>query len=91
MGYDYYSANSKEEFDKIAPILSKDSDKPMFLEVFTNMENDADEQKNLYKMNALTFSANEGGASGFKKMVKNSLSEEQKDKIKEVIKKFKKK
>lgn len=39
--FDYYSANNMEDFDNITDILSTPSEKPIFVEVFLNMEEDA--------------------------------------------------
>ena len=39
--FEYYSVSSKEEFDRVSVILGKESDKPIFVEVFLNMETDA--------------------------------------------------
>lgn len=39
--FDYYSVHSKEEFDRVSDILGKESDNPIFVEVFLDMEADA--------------------------------------------------
>lgn len=41
LGYDYYSATTKEEVDNIIPTLAEESDRPIFVEIFTDMEEDA--------------------------------------------------
>lgn len=41
LGYQYYSVQSKQDFEKIVDILAEKSDKPIFVEVFMDMEKDA--------------------------------------------------
>ena len=53
LGYRYYSASSKDEFDKVIPNFAMDSDKPIFLEVFTDMEEDAKKTKKMYADNSI--------------------------------------
>ena len=55
LGYDYYSASSKEEIDSIIPEFAKPSDKPMFLEVFTDMEKDAKLTNEFFHNNRIKF------------------------------------
>lgn len=55
LGYDYHSASSKEELDSIIPEFAKPSDKPMFLEVFTDMEKDAKLTNEFFHHNRIKF------------------------------------
>lgn len=41
LSFDYYPVHSKDEFDHVSAILGKESDKPIFVEVFLDMEADA--------------------------------------------------
>lgn len=50
LGYQYYTARNKEELDHILPKFAEVSDTPMFLEVFTDMENDAALTNSFYDM-----------------------------------------
>jgi len=52
LGFKYYSASSKEELDQNITFLSKESDIPIFLEVFTDKEEDAQLTKSIYSLNA---------------------------------------
>ena len=52
---DYFSASSKEEIDSIIPEFAKPSDKPMFLEVFTDMEKDAKLTNEFFHNNRIKF------------------------------------
>lgn len=45
LGFTYFSANSKESFDKILPDFLHCKDNPAIFEVFTDMESDAAETK----------------------------------------------
>lgn len=51
LGFCYYSIHNKEEADKIIPLLSQMSDKPIFVEVFGDMEEDAELSKQFYSSN----------------------------------------
>lgn len=50
LGYEYYSADTKEDLCRILDIFSKPSEKPLFLEVFTKMEEDAEKTNEFYDM-----------------------------------------
>lgn len=80
LGYDYYSASSKEEFNNIIHKFGKKSDKPMFLEIFTQMEEDAVLTKQYYKENEE--SSTQGRLKG---VVKSIIPERQINKIKKII------
>lgn len=52
LGYDYYCASTREEFDAVIGKFGEKSDAPMFLEVLTDMENDAAITREFYASNA---------------------------------------
>lgn len=41
LGFDYYEAHNAEEFDQVIEKFAQESSKPMFIECFTNMHDDA--------------------------------------------------
>lgn len=43
LGFEYFSSNNKEEFEKVAPVFTKGdlTEKPLFWEIFTNGDDDA--------------------------------------------------
>ena len=49
VGFSYRSARSKEEVDAGLEALSKPSEAPLFLEVFTDMRDDAEVLREAYK------------------------------------------
>ena len=51
LGYDYYSASTAEELDAVIGKFGEKSDRPMFLEILTEMEDDAQITKDFYKDN----------------------------------------
>lgn len=53
LGYDYSYASNKEEFDEAIKRFCQKSDVPMFLEVFTDLEGDAETIRKFYKDNAV--------------------------------------
>lgn len=81
LGYDYYSASSKEELDDVIEKFGKKSDKPMFLEVITEMEDDANITRNFYKSNI-----EERNSTKAKKMIRSIISEKKIEKVKKIIK-----
>lgn len=89
IGYEYYSAKTKEEVDEALEKAAQDSDKPIFIEVFTDMEQDAIKTHELYNKNKYIFGKNMGGIQGIKEIVAAKISREQKKKIKNIIKKLK--
>lgn len=48
LGYDYYSVNSCSDFEQVETILGKKSDKPIFVEVFLDMEKDSEYLRSKY-------------------------------------------
>ncbi len=81
LGYEYYYASTKEEFDSIISKFGKKSDAPMFLEVFTNMEKDADTIKEFYKDNAA-----DTKTTLAKKAARTLLNGKSIDKVKKILK-----
>lgn len=82
LGYEYYSAKNKVEIDRVIDKFSKPSDKPMFLEVFTEMEDDAHKTNALYYGNFKNFAGKDKPVVKVKKVVKAILSKKQVYKIK---------
>lgn len=48
LGYEYYAVNSISEFEQLEAVLANKSDKPIFVEVFLDMENDSKYLRNKY-------------------------------------------
>ncbi|MCQ2514311.1 MAG: 2-succinyl-5-enolpyruvyl-6-hydroxy-3-cyclohexene-1-carboxylic-acid synthase [Ruminococcus sp.] len=55
LGYDYHAVRSKEDLQKVLPAFAKKSDKPMFIEVFTDMKKDAELTESFYQQNREQF------------------------------------
>ncbi len=72
LGYKYYAVKSKEEFEKVLPEFISSSKKPIFIEVFTNMEEDASNTKKNYDKNQP-----ENLKKKLKKVAKNLLNDKQ--------------
>lgn len=89
LGYDYYSVKNEEELDFVINLMKEDSNNPIFVEVFTDMEDDAKKINKIYKDNTYNFSINYGGLTGLKNAVISKLSKEQEKKIKKIVKKIK--
>ena len=70
-GFEYLSATNKNEFDKaLKKFVNKDSEKPIFLEVFTKKEADARIQHEFYDYNIATKSKVK---SEMKNIIKNII------------------
>lgn len=85
--YDCYVVTSKKEFEDVLPILTSKSDRPIFVEVVTDMESDADVVKAFYKNVRRCVG---GTKSALIDSVKSELSDEQKQKVKSFFSRFKK-
>lgn len=48
LGYEYYAVNSISDFEQLEAVLANKSDKPIFVEVFLDMENDSKYLRNKY-------------------------------------------
>ncbi len=81
LGYDYYYAQTKEELDEAIKKFGEKSDRPMFLEVFTDMENDSDTIHKFYNENMQKTST-----SLAKKAARVLLNGKSISKIKKIIK-----
>lgn len=88
LDYDYYIATSMEEFDNVIEKFGKPSEKPMFLEVITDMEEDADKTNAFYDKYR---NSNKTLSSSIKESVSNHMSEKNVDKIKKILKILKEK
>ncbi|SDA11353.1 2-succinyl-5-enolpyruvyl-6-hydroxy-3-cyclohexene-1-carboxylate synthase [Ruminococcus sp. YE71] len=53
LGYEYYYASDKDSFDSVINKFGVKSEKPLFLEVITDMESDAKITKKFYSDNAI--------------------------------------
>ena len=82
LGYDYYSATNISEFEEIIELFGKQSEKPMFLEVFTNMEEDANLTNIFYDEYR---KPNVGYTKKIKKVISGIFPQKQKDKVKKII------
>lgn len=82
LGYEYYSAASKEEFDAVIEKFGKPSDKPLFLEVFTDMEEDADRTNSMYDVYRV---ANESSMNKIKKKLQGVLPKRKMEKVKKIL------
>ena len=85
LGFDYYSAESKEELDTVLPKFVASSTKPMFLEVFTDAEGDAKITREIYSSNKLV---NQNLVDTVKIKLAQRLPESQKAKIRKFLKSF---
>lgn len=75
-GFLYLSAHNKAEFDEALPLfISKDSDKPIFLEVFTHKDEDARMQHEFYDAIVKQYEAT-GTKAAAKKLVKTILGDD---------------
>lgn len=81
LGYDYYCASTKEEFDAAIEKFGQPSEVPMFLEVLTDMEQDAEIVSGFYGNHTV-----QTASSLAKKVARSLLSGNQVAKIKKIIK-----
>lgn len=82
LGYDYYCAENKEELDSVIAKFGEKSDRPMFLEVITDMEEDAMITHEFYDANAA-----QDAKAKVKATIKRVLSPNTVEQIKKVMKK----
>lgn len=83
LGYEYYYADCKQDFDNAIVKFGKRTDRPLFLEVITDMEEDARITHEFYNSNAVQTTK-----SQIKSMVKKVLSENTISQIRKIIKKI---
>lgn len=88
LNYDYYFASTPEELDVALEKFDKPSDKPIFLEILTNMEEDAHKTRSFYDRYRNQGSTNKKGMS---QAIKAMLSEKQVSKVKRIMKILKEK
>ena len=79
LGYEYYSASTKDEFDDAIVKFGKKSNKQLFMEVFTKMDEDAELTRKMYKDNY------QGPNKSIKNALKAVLSDKQIRKVKRII------
>lgn len=84
LGYDYYCVSDKKSFDAIIDHFGEKSDKPMFMEIITDMEEDASITKDFYKMNAV-----ESKSTRIKSIIKKIVSDEMIEKARTIIRSVK--
>jgi 2-succinyl-5-enolpyruvyl-6-hydroxy-3-cyclohexene-1-carboxylate synthase len=84
LGYKTYSVSNKDELKNVLSTLSEPSDSPIFIEVFTGMENDAQIVKDFYNTNQTTRFTMK---SALKKTGNAVLNADQKKKIKKMLRK----
>lgn len=82
LGYDYYSATSQQEFDAVIDRFATPSDRPMFLEVFADMEAEADRTNAMYDRFRME---NLSSAQKAKNVLGSILPQKQKQKVKKII------
>lgn len=82
VGYDYYCAQSKEELDRAMAVFGEKSDRPLFLEVITDMEMDAQITHEFYDSNA-----SQSVKAKVKAKIKKMLSDDTVNRIRKVMKK----
>ena len=90
LGYDYYAVNSAEDLEKLKPILENDSERPIFVEAFSEMEDDAKRINKIYHDNKINYLSKIGGKEYIKEVIKDKISEDKRRKISNILKKFKK-
>jgi len=86
LGYEYYAVRCKEDFEKITSVIGNNSSKPIFVEVFTDMEEDAECTRNFLRTNRLKLG---GAKSRIADMARGILSAEQKELGRKIINKIK--
>ena len=87
LGYDYYLASTKEELDSVIDKFGKPSERPMFLEVLTDMGEDADKTNAFYDK----YRGGSSAKSEITSMIKGVLSDKQYNKLKRIMKILKEK
>lgn len=81
LGYKYYGVSTKEQFENVIEEFGKQSEMPLFMEVFTDMQQDANRTKKIYANNR---KEDENAAPPMKKMVKSLIPEKQLRKVRKI-------
>ncbi len=89
LGYKYFEAKSKDDISLAMQEFGEKSDRPLFLEVFTSMEEDAAKTNEFYHENQSKIDNEINGKFTTKKIAKKLLSEKQIAKAKNIIKAIK--
>lgn len=84
LGYEYYNAKSKSEFDNIIGKFANKSEKPLFLEVFTEMSEDGNQTREFYDLNKHCVNSQET-SSIIKEKVKEIVGQKNIEKAKKII------
>lgn len=82
VGYKYFSANDNKSLDEILDVFAKESDTPLFLEIFLDMDKDSEIIKCVYRDNTSISAVKD---SGFMGMVKSVVPQRFMNKAKEII------
>lgn len=82
LGYDYYCVSNENELEQAFALLDKKTDKPIFIEVFTDLEEDAVKTKLFYNSNR---NNNNSFWVTLKKTFKRVLPSNQIEKAKKII------
>ena len=82
LGYDYYAATTQQEFDAVIDKFALPSERPMFLEVFADMELEADRTNAIYDLYRKEHLPSIQKA---KNVLGNILPQKQKQKVKKII------
>lgn len=90
LGYDYYAVYNAEELEKLKPILENDSERPIFVEAFSAMEDDAKRINKIYQDNKINYLSKIGGKEYIKEVLKEKIPEDKRKKISNVLNKIKK-
>lgn len=81
--YKYFSVKNKKELEKILPVFSEKSDRPLFMEIFTDMEADANQTKKMYNTYSEKFRQKD---TVIKKVIKSVIPEGKIQKGKKILK-----
>jgi len=82
LGYKYYIASTKDELDKVIYTFGQPSDKPMFLEIITDMEEDANKTNTFYDTYRNAYSS---GKDNIVKTIKSLMSDKTASKVKRIL------
>lgn len=86
LGYDYYAVKNADELDDAIKCFVEPSDKPKFIEVFTDMEDDANNTRKLYADNSVILDTDGKALGMVKNLVKGVMTPKQIQKVKGLLK-----
>lgn len=73
LGFEYFNANSNEELSDVLDVFAKPSEKPLFLELFFNIEEDAKIIRDIYSANKPSPSVKEILKKGAAKLLPDTV------------------